>query len=377
MSRPVRTGALAIALVVLLLVRCQTPSAPSSTAPAGSASATPAARPEAAGPTTAPAAAPPALQAMKMGDARVFTGVPIYVAVEKGYFQEQGIDLQFEPMSGADSAAYLTTGQLDLALDAIAVGLFNAIERGADMRIIAPAGVLTLEDSPLPLVVRKELVDSGKVRGPADLKGSRIAILAPGATPQYLLAKVFEPLGMTIHDIESVSMPFPDMPPALANGSIDAAVPAEPFATRAVSQGSAVKVVAAIAPGRMTTIISASGHTLRDRPELAQRWAVAYLKGIRDLQPPQLGVWDPERLYKPEHMAIFTKYLNVPEQVLRDQVPYTWDADLVIQGDSIMDIQQTHMRNGVLTLPQPVPLDHMVDPGPSDYARQALGRVRP
>jgi hypothetical protein len=66
----------------------------------------------------------------------------------------------------------------------------------------------------------------------------------------------------------------------------------------------------------------------------------------------------------------------VPEQVLRDQVPYTWDADLIIQGDSIMDIQQTHLRNGVLTLPQPVPLERMIDPAPSDYARQTLGRVR-
>ena len=103
---------------------------------------------------------------------------------------------------------------------------------------------------------------------------------------------------------------------------------------------------------------------------------MAYAKGIRDLQPPQLGVWDPERLYRPEHMAIFTRYLNVSEQVLRDQVPYTWDPDLVIQGDSIMDIQQTHLRNGVLTLPQPVPLERMIAPGPSEYARQTLGRVR-
>ena len=108
----------------------------------------------------------------------------------------------------------------------------------------------------------------------------------------------------------------------------------------------------------MTTVITASGQVLRDRPEVAQRWAVAYMKGIRDLQPPQLGVSDPERLYRPEHLAIFTKYLNVPEQVLRDQVPYTWDADLVIQGDSIMDIQQTHMRNGVLTLRLPKAPEH-------------------
>jgi len=358
------------ALVLGTLAACQAPAAPPAASPPPAD--------QAAGVSAAQAASvpPPPLQPLKIGDARVFTGVPIYVAVEKGYFQEQGIDLQFEPITGADSAAYLSTGQLDLALDAITAGFFNAIERGADMRIIAPAGILTLEDSPLPLVVRAELVHSGAVQGPADLKGRRVAVLAPGATPEYLLAKVFEPLGMTIHDVERVAMPFPDMPAALANGSIDAAVPAEPFATRAVSQGSAVKLVAAIAPGRMTTVISASGQTLRERPDLLRGWAVAYLRGIRDLQPPQLGVWDPERLYRPEHLAIFTKYLHVPEQVLRDQVPYTWDPDLVIQGDAIMDIQRTHLRNGVLTLAQPVPLERLIAPDPSDYARAQLGRVR-
>jgi hypothetical protein len=55
----------------------------------------------------------------------------------------------------------------------------------------------------------------------------------------------------------------------------------------------------------MTTVITASGRVLRDRPEVAQRWAVAYMKGIRDRQPPQLGISDPERLYRPEHLAIF------------------------------------------------------------------------
>src|SRR5207248_3598970 len=54
------------------------------------------------------------------------------------------------------------------------------------------SGVLTLEDSPLPLVVRKELYDSGEVRGPADLRGRRIAILTRGATPEYLLTKLFD-----------------------------------------------------------------------------------------------------------------------------------------------------------------------------------------
>jgi hypothetical protein len=126
----------------------------------------------------------------------------------------------------------------------------------------------------------------------------------------------------------------------------------------------------------MTTAIIASGKLVRERPDVLRRFTVAYMKGIRDIQPPALGVSDVSKFLTPEHVAIFEKYTGAPESVLRNQVPYTFDADLVIQRDSIEDQQLTHMRNGLLTLAQPVPLDRMVDDSFTQYARDTLGRVR-
>jgi NitT/TauT family transport system substrate-binding protein len=315
---------------------------------------------------------------VRISDARVLAAGPIYVALEKGYFREQGIDLQLEASAGvADIVAFLATGDLDMASGATTVGLFNAFDRGADFRIIAPMGIMTLEDSPLPLLVRKDLYDSGEVQGPADLRGRRVALNTRGASPEYLLTKVLDRVGLTINDVDLVTVPFPDMPAALANGSIDAAIAAEPAATRAVSLGAAVKLVKEIVPGQMTTVILASGKMLRERPETVRRFILAYMKGTRDLQPPALGTWDPEKFYTPEHLAIFEKYTGAPERVLRDQVPYTWDVDLVIQVDSIMDQQLTHMRNGTLTLAQPVPPERMIDDRFVRAAQEAMGRLRP
>jgi hypothetical protein len=96
----------------------------------------------------------------------------------------------------------------------------------------------------------------------------------------------------------------------------------------------------------MTTVILASGKMLREHPDTLRRLVIAYMKGTRDIQPPVLGTWDAAKFYTPEHLAIFEKYTGANERVLRDQVPYTWDVDLVIQVDSIMDQQLTHMRNG-------------------------------
>ncbi len=376
-----RISAGAVALLVLLAA-CQGPAPAPAGKPAaagGGAAPTPAsARSEPSAPSApAPAAPSGSLESVRISDARVLAAGPIYVALEKGYFREQGIDLHLEASAGvADIVAFLATGDLDMASGATTVGLFNAFDRGADFRIIAPMGIMTLEDSPLPLLVRKDLYDSGEVQGPADLRGRRVALNTRGASPEYLLTKVLDRVGLTINDVDLVTVPFPDMPAALANSSIDAAIAAEPAATRAVSLGAAIKLVKEIVPGQMTTVILASGKMLRERPETVRRFILAYMKGTRDLQPPALGTWDPAKFYTPEHLAIFEKYTGAPERVLRDQVPYTWDVDLVIQVDSIMDQQLTHMRNGTLTLAQPVPPERMIDDRFVRAAQEALGRLR-
>ncbi len=372
--------------LLLVLAGCQAPGAAAPAAKstaAGGGSAAPAASPPssaAAAPSAAPAVAAPSgpLEVVRMSDAKVLATAPVYVALEKGYFREQGIDLQLETTAGAaDVVPFLATGDLDLALGATTVGLFNAFERGADIRIIAPAGIMTLEDSPLPLVVRKELVDSGEVRGPVDLRGRKVAMNTRGASPEYILSKVMEGVGLTVNDLDLVTVPFPDMPAALSNGSIDAAVAAEPSATRAVSLGVGVKLVKEVVPGRMTTAIIASGKMLRERPDVVRRLLLAYMKGTRDIQPPAIGTWDPDKFYRPEHLAIFEKYTGASEQVLRTQVPYTFDVDLVIQGDSLIDQQWVHIRNGTLALAQPIPLERLVDDSFARYAQETMGRLRP
>jgi hypothetical protein len=127
----------------------------------------------------------------------------------------------------------------------------------------------------------------------------------------------------------------------------------------------------------MTTTIMASCKMLRERPEVVRRLLLAYMKGTRDIQPPAIGTWDPEKFYRPEHLAIFEKYTGASEQVVRSQVPYTFDVDLVIQGDSLIDQQWVHIRNGTLALAQPIPLERLVDDSFARYAQETMGRLRP
>jgi NMT1/THI5 like protein len=128
---------------LLALVGCQ---APAASAPL----AKPAPTATASGSGAAPAAAAGgALEVIKVGDVRVLNGGGLYVAVEKGYFRDQGLDVRLENLTGgADAVPFLATGELDLALGNVSVGLFNAFDRGADVKIIAPAGILPCRIAP-------------------------------------------------------------------------------------------------------------------------------------------------------------------------------------------------------------------------------------
>ncbi|HLI29049.1 MAG TPA: ABC transporter substrate-binding protein [Chloroflexota bacterium] len=351
--------------------------------PAGQAPVTPAAATGARGDVAASAAtplltspAPRLLETVRVAETAAIAYAPVYVAEARGYYRELGLELTFENFAGgADVVPALARGDVDVNLGAISAGTFNAFERGLDIRIVAPMGILPRQDSALPLLARRDLVESGAVHSPADLRGRRVAVNTRGAIVEYLLTRALERDGLALTDVEMVTLPFPDHASAFATGAIDAAITAEPFATRALKQGVAAKLLAEIAPLRMTTVVMYSGHFIREREEAARRWMVATLRGVRDIQGPELGVSYPDRLFTPENLAAFQQHTGASEAVLRDQVPYTWDPNLEIQLDLILDEQRVLIANGTLQLAQPIPPEQLVDDRFVRYAREVLGPI--
>jgi NitT/TauT family transport system substrate-binding protein len=370
-------------LALLLAAACTSIGQPAPAPPSGSAPARPAATAAAspaaasAQPTAAAPAAPTRVETVKVAETAAIAYAPVYVAEARGYYREQGIELEYQNVAGgADAVPLLARGDVDLNLASISAGTFNAFERGLSIKIVAPMGILPLHDSSLPLLARKELIDNGTLKSVSDLRGRKVAVNTKGAIVEYLLTKVLEQNGMALRDVEETPLPFPDHANALATGAIDASITAEPFATRALDLGSATKWVAEIAPGKMTTVVMYGGEFIGQRPDVARRWMLATMRGVRDIQGPELGVLYPEKFYTPENLAVFEKKIGVSAQVIRDQVPYTWDPDLVVQTDFILDQERVHIQNGVLQLAQPIPAERVVDTTFVDAARQQLGQVR-
>ncbi|MQA87134.1 MAG: ABC transporter substrate-binding protein [Streptosporangiales bacterium] len=206
----------------------------------------------------------------------------LFVAMEKGYFEEQGIKVELQPFdSGARMVAPLGAGQLDVASGGISAGLFNAVADGVKLRIVAdkarevPPGFVSL-------VVRKELVDSGKYRDFSDLRGLTVAIPAQGVAPEPQLQGLLRAGGLTMADVRTEEIGFANQIAALANGSIDAAISIEPSTTSAVESGAAVRVARTcdLLSGYQTSGILYSDTFAEDK-DLATKYMTAYLKGVR------------------------------------------------------------------------------------------------
>ena len=379
MAMPSAVRPLGTALVVLLAAACTSSGQPAPATPSGGAATRPAATaaPSPAAAAASPAA-PPRVETVKVAETAAIAYAPVYVAEARGYYREQAIELDYQNVAGgADAVPLLARGDVDLNLAAISAGTFNAFDRGLDIKIVAPMGILPLHDSSLPLLARKELIDNGTLQSVADLRGRKVAVNTKGAIVEYLLTMVLEQNGLALRDVEETPLAFPDHANALATGAIDASITAEPFATRAIDLGSATKWVAEIAPGKMTTVVMYGGQFISQQPDVARRWMLATMRGTRDVQGPELGVLYPDKFYTPENLDVFEKKLGVSAQVIRDQVPYTWDPDLVVQTDFILDQERVHIQNGVLQLAQPIPAERLVDSSFVDAARQQLGKVRP
>jgi NitT/TauT family transport system substrate-binding protein len=225
-----------------------------------------------------------AADTVKLGMIGSVGDAPIYYALDKGYFADVGINLQLEPMGSlAKQIAPLSTGELDAGCGAISAGLYNAVNRAIPMKVVADKGRNAPGYGYNSIIVRKDLVDSGAVKTLADLKGRTIATIGVGSTDMSILNEAMKTVGLSYDDIKQTSLTLPNHLIALENKGIEATLTPEPVATMILDKGIGVRLatVDRFYPDQQQTVIVFSNKFMKDRPEVAERFMVAYLRGVR------------------------------------------------------------------------------------------------
>jgi ABC-type nitrate/sulfonate/bicarbonate transport system substrate-binding protein len=148
----------------------------------------------------------------------------IYIANEKGYFKDEGLNVELKPFA---------TGKL--CLDAVIGG-------GADYATVAETPIMhaAFSDQPIKVVAtihrakENTFCIANKTKGintPADLKGKTIAVPI-GTNAEYALSKFLTANGLKSSDIKKVNLSPPEMIGPIAKGNVDAVVAWQPHIGR-------------------------------------------------------------------------------------------------------------------------------------------------
>jgi NitT/TauT family transport system substrate-binding protein len=137
----------------------------------------------------------------------------VFVAIEKGYFREAGLDVQVVPGLGTDNARLLASGQVDYAGSEISGTIVGRVAGGFPVKFVAVTSQATQ-------AAIASLAEKG-IATPKDLEGKKLADL-PASIVIRLFPFYAKRAGIDVSKVNIVPGTPQTLPSLLASGSVDA-----------------------------------------------------------------------------------------------------------------------------------------------------------
>ena len=302
-----------------------------------------------------------------MGAITLVSSAPVYIAVEKGYFRDAGLDVRIEPIDSTGAAMpLLASDRIQIVVGGVTAAYFNAL--ASDLPV-----VLAFDSASSPvfadILLRPDLV--GAIKSAADLKGRTIGANAPGAIPVYQLAKLLQTANLSLGDVNLKYMAMPQMTVGLANQALDAALMSPPLNAMAVEQKAGMHWIDfddIIRPQPMElAAYTANADWLRQNADQARKLFLAIGRAARDYC--QAYHHGPNR---GEVEDIMVAYKVTRDHALLDAMPWqARDPNGQINRASIEDIQDVFFKEGMIK--QRFPASRLVDGTFADTVAKQLG----
>lgn len=209
---------------------------------------------------------------------------PSIIAEAKGYFEEQGLDVEFVSFQAAQPMAVaIASGDVDFGLTAISGGLISLADKGA-IKVIGGALMETPDVEGQKILVSKAAHDDG-VKTPADLSGRSFGITTTGSSFHYMAHKIADKEGF---DRPEISLkPLQKVPAIIASlktGQIDAWSIVPNLASSLTANGDVVEIgkISDYIDNYQVTTVFTSTANVEDKPDLVKRFLAGLSKGIDD-----------------------------------------------------------------------------------------------
>jgi NitT/TauT family transport system substrate-binding protein len=332
-----------------------------------------------AAPGTASAAQPgPPLNppvSVKVGSLRLVGEAGLMDALGKGYFREEGLDVELIPFRTTnEQTAPLATGELHLGSVGPDPSLFNAMQRGIELKIVGYNAIISEHDTSGGFLVRQDLLAGGAYHDFNDLKGMTLPVSLVGGLGQVWIERVLAKGNLTLGDVTLTTITFPDMPAAFANKAIDAGFMVEPFVTVAEAQGTAKNILPSgqIYPGLVAMVLLMSPVFAGEQPEAARRFVTAYLRGQRDYYRAFVqNQGDRDQIF--QYLQEYTPIAD--PRLLPRMTTHVVEPNGVMDPHTLNELQDAFVRYG--TQQQKVDLGRVIDSSYAEGAVQRLGPMAP
>ena len=286
---------------------------------------------------------------------------PLYVAIEKGYFKDENIDLTLVTGFGADKTmTAVISGEADIGFMGSEASVYMYSEGASDY--VVNFAQLTQRAGNF-LVARQ---DNEHFQW-ADLKGKTVLGGRKGGMPEMVFEYILKENGIDPEkDLTIIqNIDFGSTAPAFADGRGDFTIEFEPGATSLESEGKG-HVIASLGKDSgyvPYTAFSAKKSYLKENPDVIQRFTNALQKGmdyVRSHSPSETA-----SVIKPQFPE--TTLEMITTIVTRYYEQDTWKSNLIFEESSFDLLQDILLDAGELE--QKVPYDDLVT---TTYAKNAV-----
>lgn len=284
-------------------------------------------------PTTSAPAEP---DVVNVGYIPILDVAPLYLGEAQGFFADHSIVLDLTPAAGgAAIVPGVDAGQFHFGFSNV-TSLLIAQDAGLGIKIVSNGnnstgipgedfgGVVVKEDSPIQTA--------------ADLAGVSVATntlqnIVPPVVRQSVRADGGDP-----DAVNFVELPFPDMPPALDAGEVDAVFVVEPFLTQTIEAGGRVVAwsFAEAAPSLTVAVWFTSTDLAESNPDLVQRFTEAMQESLAyaDANPD-------------EARAVIATYTQIDPAVIDQLTLPKWPAD--VDRESLEIMAELALMDGMIS----------------------------
>ncbi|MEM6616481.1 MAG: ABC transporter substrate-binding protein [Pseudomonadota bacterium] len=218
---------------------------------------------------------------IKVGALRFTSHSGSFIAFERGYFADAGLDVEFEFFQAAQPMAVaIASGDVDYAVTAISGGLINLAEKGA-IKIIG--GALSEEEGiDGQKFLASDAAFQAGVKTPKDLNGKRFAVTQAGSSFHYMGSKMAaaEGIDMSFTPLQKVGAIIG----AMKSGQVDG-WSIVPHIAKPLAGSGAVHIIGNVAdyiPNYQVTTVFTSAKNASDERATTKNFLQGFSQGVDD-----------------------------------------------------------------------------------------------